>query len=86
VVSFKNGALIAIAAGTLFAAACKEADEKAGGDMKTGDVKAEEGKTGAMKADGTKTGEKTAKAQCMGLNSCKLPQECPGWATRPAKV
>ncbi|HWU90439.1 MAG TPA: hypothetical protein VN253_24410 [Kofleriaceae bacterium] len=58
-VNVKSGALIAIAAGSLFAAACKKADEKqpdkAGETKPAGDVKA---------------GEKTAKVNCMGINSC----------------
>jgi hypothetical protein len=91
VVSFKNGALIAVAAGTLFAAACKKADEKkvdnvdmkAGetkpaGDMKPGETKP----AGDMKAEegqpagDMKAGEKTAKVHCMGVNSCKGKSEC----------
>jgi len=71
VVNVKSGALIAIAAGSLFAAACKKADEKqpdkAGetkpaGDMKTGEA--------AKPAGDVKAGEKTAKVNCMGINSC----------------
>jgi hypothetical protein len=64
VLNFKNGALIAIAAGSLFAAACKKADEKKADN-------AGETKAGATKAD-----EKTAKVHCMGVNSCKHQGAC----------
>jgi len=73
VLNFKNGALIAIAAGSLFAAACKKADEKKpdnAGEMKPGD------KAGVMKAGDMKPDEKTAKVHCMGVNSCKGQGAC----------
>ncbi len=91
-VNFKNGALIAIAAGSLFAAACKKADDKkpdkAGetkpaGDMKAGetkpagDMKADEKKPeGEVKPADTQAGEKTAKVHCMGVNECKGKGAC----------
>ncbi len=85
-VNFKNGALIAIAAGSLFAAACKKAEEKKmapAGEMKPadnmakpeGDMAKPEGAmvkpAGDMKAD-----EKTAKVHCMGVNECKGKSAC----------
>jgi hypothetical protein len=98
VVNFKNGALIAIAAGSLFAAACKKADEKTtdkagdtkpAGDLKAGEMKPEgEEKPAETKPEGeakpaveakpveTKPGEKTAKVNCLGVNSCKGQSAC----------
>lgn len=86
-VSFKNGALIAIAAGSLFAAACKKADEKKAdkaGETKPADPKAGETqpaaqvKTGEGKPDDktVKPDEKTAKVNCMGINSCAGKGAC----------
>ncbi|HWO23516.1 MAG TPA: hypothetical protein VNO30_32465 [Kofleriaceae bacterium] len=73
--SFKQGALIAIAAGGLFAAACKKADDKP--TMPSNGVQPEAAKSGEMKA-GDQPGmapaggdEKTAKVHCMGVNECK---------------
>lgn len=51
----KSGALIALAAGSLFAAACKKDDSK------------DSDRAGA----GMKAGEKMAKVHCMGVNECK---------------
>lgn len=69
--NFKNGALIAIAAGGLFAAACnKDAkkQETPASEMKP----AAEGKAGEKAAaDPAKPDEKTAKVHCMGVNECK---------------
>ena len=79
-----NGALIALAAGGLFAAACKKEEKKMepamemkGGEMKSGDMK-----SGEMKSDDKAmakpdmAGEKTAKVHCSGVNACKGHGAC----------
>lgn len=89
--AFKNGALIAIAAGTLFSAACKKKDEAA--------PAAEPAKTEPAKADPAAAptpaaapaaaapaadpaaapaaaGEQTAKVHCLGVNECKGKGAC----------
>jgi hypothetical protein len=86
VMNFKNGALIAIAAGSLFAAACKKADEKTttdkAGEMKPADNMAKpEGDMAKPEGDmakpaGDMAGEKTAKVHCMGINECKGKGAC----------
>lgn len=81
--NFKNGALIAIAAGSLFAAACKKEDNKktdTTGDMAkpAGDMAKPAGDmakpAGEMAAPAG--GEKTAKVHCMGVNECKGKGAC----------
>lgn len=87
--NFKNGALIAIAAGSLFAAACKKADEKTmdkpmdkAGEMKPADNMAKPADDMAKpegdmaKPEGDMAGEKTAKVHCMGINECKGKGAC----------
>jgi hypothetical protein len=85
VMNFKNGALIAIAAGSLFAAACKKADEKTmdkAGEMKPeGNMARPEGDMARPEGDmarpeGSMAGEKTAKVHCMGINECKGKGAC----------
>lgn len=85
--AFKNGALIAIAAGTLFSAACKKKEEAA--------PAAEPAKTEPAKADPAAAptpaaaapaadpaaapaaaGEQTAKVHCLGVNECKGKGAC----------
>jgi hypothetical protein len=77
VTNFKNGALIAIAAGSLFAAACKKKEESSsmdkpmagemktgdmGGDMKAADMKGDM-KAGDMKESADMKGESMAAAK-----------------------
>ena len=88
--NLKTGTLIAIAAGSLFAAACKKkeeaksmdppmaADMKAG-DMKAGDMKGDMAKPDMAAAD-MKAGEKMAKVHCGGVNACKGHGACKGEA------
>jgi hypothetical protein len=87
VVSFKNGALIAIAAGSLFAAACKKEEKKTdkAGETKPADPKAGETKPAAEVKPGegkpddktaAKPDEKTATVNCMGINSCAGKGAC----------
>lgn len=78
--NFKSGALIAIAAGGLFAAACKKEDKGAAAK----DQPAETEKAGVAPAEKPapeKTvkpegGEKTAKVDCYGVNECKGKTTC----------
>jgi hypothetical protein len=83
--SFKNGALIAIAAGTLFTAACKKKEDAAA----TEPVKAAEptkaepaaaapapSEPAAAPAAAPAAGEQTAKVHCLGVNECKGKGAC----------
>jgi len=56
----KSGALIAVAAGALFAGACKKDESKSSS-----------GETGKAA-----TAEKTAKVHCVGVNECKGQGSC----------
>jgi hypothetical protein len=84
VLSFKNGALIAIAAGSLFAAACEKSKEKKPepaaetkpGEAKPGVAPADMKDPKDMKTAPAKPGEKTSKIHCMGVNACKGQGEC----------
>ncbi len=77
--NFKTGALIALAAGSLFAAACKKKEEKMSADpamTKSGDMK-----SGDMKGTPATAGEKmAAKIHCGGVNACKGQSACKGEA------
>lgn len=71
--NFKNGALIAIAAGSLFAAACKKDEKKdtaPASEMKPA-TEAKPGETAPAAAAPATPDEKTAKVACMGINECK---------------
>ncbi|MBK9033867.1 MAG: hypothetical protein IPL61_21795 [Myxococcales bacterium] len=75
--SLKHGMLIAMAAGSLFAAACKKADDKgntAPAAAKPEATKADPGK--AMPAATTPPAEQTAKVHCSGVNACKGQGGC----------
>lgn len=85
--AFKNGALIAIAAGTLFSAACKKKDEAAPAaePAKTEPAKADpaaaptpaaDPAAAAPAADPAAAGEQTAKVHCLGVNECKGKGAC----------
>lgn len=81
--AFKNGALIAIAAGTLFSAACKKKDEAAPAaePAKTEPAKADPAAAptpaaAAPAADPAAAGEQTAKVHCLGVNECKGKGAC----------
>ena len=65
--NLKHGTMIAIAAGSLFAAACKKSEI----NQETPPAASEPTKEGqpAM-TDKPATGEKTAKVHCMGVNEC----------------
>lgn len=72
--NFKTGALIAIAAGSLFAAACKKDESKTTPgttEMKSGDSKAGDPSAAAPAGD-----EKMAKVHCAGVNECKGTGGC----------
>lgn len=78
-VSFKQGALIAIAAGSLFAAACKKSEspkpEMKGdtkGEMKGEMAKPDDKGMGMAKPDDkAMANEKMAKIRCGSVNACK---------------
>jgi hypothetical protein len=65
--NLKHGTMIAIAAGSLFAAACGGKSNNAGSTTPTG--------TTEQAASGGE-GEKTAKVHCTGVNECKGKGAC----------
>lgn len=86
-----NGALIAFAAGSLFAAACSKKQEESKAmdkpmaaetkpEMKSGEMKSGEMKTDTAAEPAMATGEKTAKVHCGGVNACKGHGACKGEA------
>ena len=83
--SLKHGMMIAMAAGALFASACKKADDKGGGAAPTPPAPAAPAAAkptdkptdpGAAMPATTQPGEKTAKVHCAGLNACKGQGGC----------
>jgi hypothetical protein len=74
--NLKHGTMIAIAAGSLFAAACKKSEEK---KSETPPAASETKKDEAQVAPADKPaaeGEKTAKVHCQGINECKGKGGC----------
>ena len=83
--AFANGALIAIAAGSLFAAACqkdeKKTDKPAATETKPADKPADPAKSAVAAPNAQQpaaTVEKTAKVHCSGINSCAGKGGCAG--------
>ena len=77
--NFKTGALIAIAAGGLFAAACKKEDKPADkpAPAPTADpAKPEVAKPDPAVAPNPATTEKISKIDCSGVNECKGKGTC----------
>lgn len=77
--SLKHGIMIAMAAGALFASACKKADEtKASGTTSPPPTAAKPAGTGAPAAmpAATPPAEKSAKVHCTGINACKGQGGC----------
>jgi hypothetical protein len=78
--SFRSGALIAVACGSLFAAACKKDEKK---EAQPPPAPAPEAKDTAQPAADKVTpdpakpaGEKTAAVHCQGVNACKGQGGC----------
>jgi hypothetical protein len=92
VMNFKNGALIALAAGSLFVVACKKKEDKMAADkpmttdmksdMKSDDMKGEMKSDDKAMAAPSMAGEKMAatKVHCSGVNACKGHGSCKGEA------
>jgi|JI10StandDraft_1071094.scaffolds.fasta_scaffold01441_18 hypothetical protein len=83
--SLKHGMMIAMAAGALFASACKKAEDKSGGAAATPTAPAAPAAAkpadkpdpgAAMPAATQPPGEKTAKVHCSGVNACKGQGGC----------
>jgi hypothetical protein len=83
--SFKNGALIAIAAGTLFASACKKKEEAAPAPAEpaaAAPAPTEPAAAAPAPAEpaaapaAAPAGEQTAKVHCLGVNECKGKGAC----------
>lgn len=79
--SLKHGMMIAMAAGALFASACKKADEtKASGTGTPPPAAAKPSGAGepaaAMPVATTPPAEKSAKVHCTGINACKGQGGC----------
>jgi hypothetical protein len=75
--SLKHGMMIAMAAGSLFAAACSKSDDK--GKAPPAATKPEAAKADpgtAMPAATTPPAEQTAKVHCTGINACKGQGGC----------
>lgn len=79
--NLKHGTLIAIAAGSLFAAACKKSETKqesapAASDPAKTTPAAPADKPATPAAPAADSGEKTAKVHCMGINDCTGKGAC----------
>lgn len=74
--NLKTGALIAFAAGGLFAAACKKEDKPAGNTQPAVQEPAKPEANAAPAEKPADTAEKTSKVDCGGVNECKGQGTC----------